>query len=364
MNKFNSIIKFYKFAVIITFNALLILILFNLILAGLGMRSIDKRILDYSKTFPDIEAYRISAPEARSYLKEQDIMRSIPLEYEPWVQFRNPEFHSKHINTDPKGFRKTKEPKHQSDKYVKVYVFGGSTTFGYGISDNDTIPSYMQKILEEQYPNKSVLVKNFGQTCYYSSQELLLLISLIKNNDIPDWAVFIDGLNDTNQLSRLRDEPWLTNQIKNRLDSGIDFSWIPMVRFVKAKFPEKIPKLSIREEDTQRIVDYVLSRYKKNLEMIQSICRLYGIKFIFVWQPVPFYKYKKPFHKKFPHEIDGPHWEKVYSSVADYMHNENFLDLADIFAQTQGKVYVDDVHYNEYANEKIASKICAALEFN
>lgn len=395
-------IKVYRFLAFQTFNTIVLILLLNLILAGLFLvrdqflkkpDSVNPQVGSYREKFSDLQAYaRISPTEADKYLDEQDAMGSIGFQYKPWVQFQNPPFYGTLLNVNGQGFRKTKEPRPYSGEPIKIYVFGGSTTFGYGVPDDYTIPSYIQKILEQKYPNKNFLVRNYGQGFYYSSQEMLLLISLIKDGDIPDWAIFIDGANDTYQLHWEHDQPWFTSKVRRLWDTERgarfskprkDFSWIPMVRLAnglsRRLLPIETEKKSIdsdknnqqdsenvlAEEDKQWLaVDYVVQRYTSNIRIIRAICREYDIKCLFVWQPIPFYKYDISLHRTFPYKgsIAEP-WDGVYSLMKGYT-KEDFLYLGEMLSDVPEKVFVDDIHYSEKYNEKIAARICSRLQFD
>ena len=392
-------IKAYTLLAFQTFNTIVLILLLNLVLGGLFLVRdhflkkrvpVDPRVSFYREKFADLQAYtRISPTEAVKYLDEQDAMGSIGFHYKPWVQFQNPPFHGTFLNTNEQGFRKTKEPRPYSGKPIKIYVFGGSTTFGYGVPDDYTIPSYIQKILEQKCPNENFLVRNYGQGFYYSSQEMLLLISLIKDGDIPDWAVFIDGTNDISQLHGEHDEPWFTSKVRQLWDTERspkprrDFSWIPMVRLAnglsRRLLPIETEKKSIdsnknkqqdsenvlADEDKQRrAVDYVVQRYTGNMRIIRAICREYGIKCCFVWQPVPFYEYDRSLHRTFPYKgLIAKPWNGVYSRMKGCTE-EDFLYLGEMLWGVSEKIFVDNVHYNERYNEKIAARICEFLRFD
>jgi hypothetical protein len=387
-------IKAYRVIAFQTFNTIVLILLLNLVLAGLFLvrdpflkkkGPVDPRVSFYREKFADLQAYtRISPTEANKYLDEQDAMGSIGFQYKPWVQFQNPPFHGTFLNVNEQGFRKTKEPRPYSGEPIKIYVFGGSTTFGYGVPDDDTIPSFIQKILEDKYPNNSFLVRNYGQGFYYSSQEMLLLLSLIKNGDIPDCAIFIDGANDTAQHHLGHDEPWFTSKVrqlwntKNGTSPKIqsDLSWIPMVRLAEGLSRRLFPVKSndIKQRDSRnglaekgkdrRMVDYIVQRYTSNIKIIRAICREYGIKSFFVWQPTPFYKYDRSLHRTFPYQGSiAEHWGGVYSRMKGYS-KADFLYLGEMLWGVPEKVFVDDVHYNERYNEKIAARICDRLRFD
>jgi len=398
MKKNESYIRVYKSLALQTFNTIVLILLLNLILAGLlwvrdtflkSMPAVDQRVLSHREKYSDLKAYTVMKPvDVNRFLNEQDSMGSIGFQHEAWVQFRNPEFHGTFLNTDERGFRKTKDPQFSSGRPIKIYVFGGSATFGYGVADDNTIPSFIQTILERQYPDYSILVKNYGQGFYYSSQEMLLLISLIKDNDIPDFAIFIDGGNDTHQLHLKHDQPYFTNTLRDLWNfrrhvsysqPKRDYSWIPMIRLAKgisrrllalkshkeSRNPNKekqINNLSPGTNEECSNADYVVKRYKNNIRIIRSICCEYGIKCYFVWQPMPFYKYDRSLHRTFPYPGQIPkHWSEVYTGMKDYS-SLDFLYLGEFFENVFEKVFVDDVHYNEKYNEKIAAEICELLK--
>lgn len=398
--------ELYKAMALVSFNLVVLVVAFNLVLGAVFLiRDYARRdkapvydqVSAYRERFEDLDAYaRISQVDARRFLDEQDAMSTVGFQYEPWVQFRNPEFHGALLNTDGAGFRKTTTPRARGRPPFRIAVFGGSTTFGYGVPDEHTIPSYMQTLLETRYPDRSPSVKNFGQGFYYSSQEMLLFIREIKENQIPDWAVFIDGGNDTAQLAPGQDEPVYSPTVKALWDRrrgiappqmALDYSWIPMVRLangvaakwlprtqahpevtVNANAPDKLRRLIYRdvdlsEEAKQEIVDYVVSHYTDNLRLLRAICREYGIRCLFVWQPHPGYKYKASLHRTFPFKDGVPEYFRgVYARMSRY-RSDDFLYLGDMLEHVTEKVFVDDVHYNEVLNERIAARISDRLTF-
>ena len=73
----------------------------------------------------------------------------------------------------------------------EIWVFGGSTVFGYGVKNDETITSYIEKITKNKFK-----VINFGSGFYYSTQERILFQNLLIELPSPHAAVFVDGYND------------------------------------------------------------------------------------------------------------------------------------------------------------------------
>lgn len=70
-----------------------------------------------------------------------------------------------------------------------VWFFGGSTMWGNGVSDYQTIPSYFNSLTNNP-------VYNFGEGGWNSRQSLNQLISVIGDNQKPSVIIFYDGFND------------------------------------------------------------------------------------------------------------------------------------------------------------------------
>jgi hypothetical protein len=158
-SQMSSIASAYSASAFITFSFIVLIVLFNLGLLGLYFvhdslvqqdSPTDPRLQTYREKYVDLQAYsQLSAAEANAFLDEQDAFGSKGFLYAPWVQFRASEIQGRWLTTDSHGFRRTKAPRSSADTPLKVFVFGGSTTFGHGVPDDYTIPSYLQTLIDE-----------------------------------------------------------------------------------------------------------------------------------------------------------------------------------------------------------------------
>src|SRR6202034_2026573 len=94
-----------------------------------------------------------------------------------------------------------------------IFLFGGSTTFGVGVPDDETIPSYLQEYMAAHCATPAA-VYNFGRLGYFSTQEAMLFYRLLSSGAVPAAAVFVDGINDFHSWSG---EPDLTTDLKSLL---------------------------------------------------------------------------------------------------------------------------------------------------
>ena len=97
------------------------------------------------------------------------------------------------INVDESGERST----YQSaiDKKIIVWMFGGSTMFGTGSADFQTIPSYLVQIGEKT--GQGIEARNFGTSGFVHLQERQLLEKNIMDAvNLPTYVIFLDGINE------------------------------------------------------------------------------------------------------------------------------------------------------------------------
>lgn len=390
------VVKAYRAAALMTFNTVVFFVVANLLVgAALLVRDwlkpsappVDARLDRYRSRFVDLEAYSsITREQAEVLLDEQVAKGSIGFRFEPWRHFREPAHTGLHLNVDARGFRRTRPPRTPSNSSRELFVFGGSTTFGYGVPDDHTIPSYLQGVLDSSQPHLQFRVRNLGQGFYYSSQALALLVQLIRDGEVPHAAVFVDGGNDVAQLGYFHDQPMFTPSLERMWDgrsaSGAarrlpDLSWIPLVRVAQGlsrrggwdpgeaaanpDYPPPAGSEDATDEQVARRVEYVTGHYLANIRLRRAICREYQIQCLFVWQPHVVYKYDRALHRTFPFEGEVP---KYYGAVWAFMeqHPEpDLLYLGHMFEGVNRKVFVDEVHYNEETNQRIAERIGEAI---
>jgi lysophospholipase L1-like esterase len=378
----NRWVRAYTFLAIQLLNTLLVFAALNVAVA-VGARLVSKPPPAPSVAFvdPSVDrgAYTIMSPEqVQRLLEEQSGMQAAGFQYEPWVLFRNPEYHGQFLNTDARGRRHTMAPRARCPHPLRIFVFGGSTTFGYGVADEYTLPSRLQAHLERRYPTRCLQVSNYGQGYFFSSQELLQFVTLLKDGQAPEWAVFVDGANDTYQTSAQRDVPYFSDAVRGLWDArnrgpacpSFDWSWLPAVQLATAmrdRFlgpPPPPPRRSddpVSVPDSERSGAYVVARYQQNVRMARTLCAEYGVKCRFVWQPT-FYDFDRALHPGSPYRGAAPRfWADAYDGIRRWQAPD-VLYLGDMFRTVREKVFVDNVHYNEKWTGEIAARIADVID--
>jgi hypothetical protein len=212
--------------------------------------------------------------------------------------------------------------------------------------------------MEKMLANAEVV--NYGRAFYYSSLELLLFLKLLRSGDIPDTAIFIDGLNDTRILCD-SDIPSRQSELGEILTRGyyLDYDMFPIMKLLPTTNHGKSA-----DTDAEIAAQKVLSVYRQNKDLIQLIARYYGVDVFFVWQPVPHYKYDLKNHLFKQPEHDPDHYNhRLYNITYATMeqNHEGVMCLADMF-KDDTYVYVDVHHYNPRSCAAIAERIVEYIQ--
>ena len=282
-----------------------------------------------------------------------------------------------------------------------VWVFGGSTTYGYGVPDDQTIPSQLSNALNER-TGEIWCIKNFARGFYYSSQEVNLLVNLLReSSNLPGSVVFIDGLNDFYHLSRssftpssqFKTQDFFTNSaltiaelflkgvgriqraLNPELSSAYPHSFgVYRVISTQPTAPMECTALMNKPSfagnapaECRLFLEKAALRLLRNWDIASTLSSSVGAEFVPVLQPVPAYpagaRNLNPF---IPVEGLGQHEFSGHGYVSIKKLLDNQLDLSGIFAYDNdashdGKkcnsYYVDPVHYTGCSAGLIANKI-------
>lgn len=300
--------------------------------------------VDFSRFYPGMNDAEIDAIQRETY--------SVRLAYAPFLQFAPLAVDMEHVKVSPGGFRwgAKAQPWPPRDEDFTVFVYGGSTVFGYGLPDRQTIVAALQEEALKEFPGKSVQCYNFGRGFYYSTQERLLFESQLLAGIAPNAVIFIDGLND---FLRYDGRPFITPSLHRYLAADVPYPGQP---------PVETPA------QQAAVAAAVLSRYANNLNMIKALTDRFGIRSLFVGQPVPHFAYPRtkemfPFSGK---ETDDPVVRVGYpefkrrGAAGDY--GADFIWLGDVFAGDEIPRYLDQAHYTAEASRTLARGIVEAMK--
>jgi len=295
--------------------------------------------------------------------------QTVFLDYEPFVEFTEPPRENHFTNVSILGNRCNENGISNCLPPVggnsEIWVFGGSTTFGYGVKNNETIPSYIQKKLENNFR-----VINFGVCYYFSTQERILFNNLLLNLPPPNAAVFIDGLNDLSRKYKYNETSYsqairykfsktseddITDYFKERF---YRLNLVKLIKQFRLKKEVKISKEKLNKKNVNQLVEILINNQKMN----KAIGKKFNIKVINVLQTVPIYEdsysssnLPKEYLQKLDSTINLKFGYEAYSLKKD----KEILDFSKL--KIKKPMFIDGVHYSPEFNRAIANLITKEL---
>lgn len=125
--------------------------------------------------------------QAKEIFRDLDRLKAI---YKPYVGWRLQPYKGKTTTIGPDGERSHGSQISTAGKQSIIRFFGGSTLWGVGVDDSETIPALFNALHPE------MVVYNHGQFSYNSRQELALLLNLLSRGVPIGDVLFYDGVND------------------------------------------------------------------------------------------------------------------------------------------------------------------------
>src|SRR5437773_9286500 len=166
----NRLVKWHRVSAILLLNTILVFVAANVLLyVALMFRDKYSGVALPSDTYPEKSLAAVypefERQEWKAMLKEN---WSRPYGFGGYLLFKEAPFHGKYVNVSAAGFRKVRNqgPWPPASTNFNVFVFGGSTMFGYGVADDQTFASYLQEALASYSVNR-LCVYHFGAGFYY-----------------------------------------------------------------------------------------------------------------------------------------------------------------------------------------------------
>ncbi|MBC8251198.1 MAG: SGNH/GDSL hydrolase family protein, partial [Candidatus Nitrosopelagicus sp.] len=189
--------------------------------------------------------------------------------------------HFETININSDGFR---GPELQENPDYRIFVVGGSTTFGVGAtSDNHTIPGYLQKFYNEQFPDMNIEVINAGIPKAYSFTEAELIKNSLVNHN-PDLIIVYDGWNDINhsykQFEIIESTP--TDELIRMINRS---DYLTPKVIIQNYFNHQRTSTDVIEFDSSQISEKI-TLWKNKLEQICASGQINDFKTIIILQPL------------------------------------------------------------------------------
>jgi hypothetical protein len=216
---------------------------------------------------------------------------------------------------------------------------------------------------------KDARVYNFGQSGQYSTGERSLMERLLVAGHVPEVVIFIDGLNEYCYADDAPEESLAFVQLADgsrrplRFALGSLFHALPVGR-VATSLRRRLGAFSTPTP----AIDEVNRRYEANRTVAGGAARAFGVKPLFVWQPVPAYGLDLARHPFAGvglgrRELAGAGTRSMAARRRTLPPDESFFWAADLHdtAPTEGLLYIDPIHYSPAMSRHFAEALARAL---
>lgn len=289
--------------------------------------------------------------------------------YQAYVGWRRLPFSGETINIDQAGLRRT-DPSGSAESRRTIAFFGGSTMWGTGVNDQNTIAS----LFSLRHP--AFQAYNFGESGYAARQSLNALLNMYAEGSHPDIVIFYDGVNDVGQKCRREvgplahsREPFIRETVQIY---GFPISFwsllYPFKVLLKREFPGNSKDPSNYDcvgnpDEATAVARALLADWAAAKFVVEG----YGGTFIAILQPVAYFGNPNLAHiANRLKDSFGEQFAVVYPIIGQMLADEftvlsgNVVDLRYAFDGDE-MIYVDFAHVSSNGNEIIARRIGEAL---
>ena len=340
--------------------------------------------------------------------------------YQVWETPKNYSSWSGETRYNNHGFRRFEDTSiEKSEKTIRVIILGGSTAFGtqpigiyVGLSgqgelnNRDTISGWMERILNEKYPERKFEVINAATNWARLHQQLIHYLRKIRSFS-PDVVISIDGVNDSTgkmgdsintwELTQIGYEREVLQRLKYKLRPLFRRSYtlylLAMLRSHSNEVVEADEKLIAKyiNVSTPNNYDQQLREfYAKNKDLLESlvaeyfqtmgyfheILKLDEVHHFFALQPLSRLDTTKSFTKReqairgyqrtqFPRHV---HQDLFIRRLAEDGHRLRikkeipFLNMHNVFRDTKEQAYTDYCHFTPAGNRAFAQALVSEME--
>ena len=312
---------------------------------------------------PAPESAAMTDPSWPDVWAQQNKFNASPV-FDPTTVFRLRDFASPYVN-QVGGRRTTWRPPPCDCERRNVWWFGGSSAWGFFLSDDQTIPSQVARRAWED--GVALDIENFALPGYSLSQEMQLFAQLSVTEPPPDLAVFYDGANelylqvDRNNAGRGSDESPATYadaqyQTATRLLSAPQRWW--GWRTEGAVAP---PAPEEQVLDAPEVAGHAMARYRRQVDLTEAVAARAGIPLLFVWQPTRSTSPAAAAAEFVPTAPEDAEWFERLSAAGRAGLPDGVLDLSDVFAGATAPVFPDWAHTNAAGAQRVAAVLTPAL---
>jgi hypothetical protein len=314
----------------------------------------------------------LSEPARRNYshmapADVNDLLRTtatMRYRFAPWVGVRERPTTSRFVNVNGHGIRSNGKPvENLSAIKDAIWFYGGSTTFGYGVTDAETIPAQLETAVGRP-------VMNFGVAGSFSARENLLLVQTLRLGYRPAAVVFLDGINESCEVV---DGP---TELDPNFEKLLDrYRWDPVeiakpVLYAAFKLGERFGLAMGRDPEAPTGNELICERpegsqplrtvHARLLAERDVLCRLYALPCTTFVQPFAGVHGRHDDLRSLP-EPSRRQNRELFAHLEGNWRAANAVFVTDALDHHPAHAFIDDVHYSKDACALIARAMAQHL---
>jgi lysophospholipase L1-like esterase len=306
----------------------------------------------------------------RASLVDQELAETIYREYRlletryvPYVAWSREAFSGEAITVNNAGDRV--HPSTTDAPVGHVRFFGGSTIWGSGVNDENTLPAHFNAL----HPDHAVF--NHGESGFVSRQSLARLIDLVTDAEPMDLVIFHDGCNDLYTLCREdvtlnghREMAKITRRVEksSAVAAGLYGSSLRVAREIADEIGFGDPEIRCHEpEYANRVARKLIDNWK----IARRVAAMGGAELHAFLQPIA--TLGTPNLEYLPDDVTQGRraacYKTVYPLVQEIIREEGedwMHDLTDVM-NVDEYIYIDGCHVNGRGNQIIAERMNSIL---
>lgn len=310
---------------------------------------------------------------APTHFNEFSNLNTIYLDYITW---RRDDFDGETINI-ANGLRATYEPTNLNSNADEYLFFGGSTTWGTGVNDENTYPSIFAV-------RSSTSVTNFGESGYIARQSLARLANYFLENKLSDLSgqhiVFYDGVNDVavrcrseiTGLGTVREQQIQSILAPDGTKRSERYSFATLFEQLTQVLQAVTRRLGTVDESTSASEIYACTSDPRRAEEVaktlvaiwqiaSDLVTQRGGKFTAILQPVAYLGSANVGYLELTSPSDAAlsmQYETVYPLIRQFAAatNIDFVDLSSVYDNCNN-CYIDFCHVGPQAHQILVDKL-------
>lgn len=280
--------------------------------------------------------------------------------FAPWIGMRERPMVSRFVNVSVFGIRTNRRPMATTAELQDaIWFFGGSTTFGYGVADHESIPARLETALGRP-------VMNFGVAAFFTAQENLRLVQVLRYGYRPSQVIFLDGINESCDII---DDSEADARLEGLLEA---YNWQPLeiarpVVYLAEQVQRRVsrrlggaPATPAGEAlvcDGQQPLSTVHARLMAEREVL---CRLNGLQCTTFVQPFAGLHGRHDDYQSLP-PSDRQWFRDKFAMLEDNWRASGSVFVTGALDRHPLHAYVDSAHYSQAANALVAEAIAKHL---